>query len=321
MWAMLAALVLIAVPSFMETAPKFVGKSYVDTPQFQNEMDVFYSQIGPAVLNPLNREEAIKAIQVSRDEIEEHRNQYGSLVDQVSDIQQQYVDRIAEATEAKNKVLEETLIKERDQKIADIQKNFESDAHVEEKIRAEKTAEIDHYLENIKDSEARSFPIYYKFTDVKTEETFSSGNIESSEPEAYQMSFNSSDGLYKASSIPSNDYDRNKMGPSWRGEMVTESSSAITSYKNPIRTFEGLVIVPKAALTKGALSADVKDFKERKYSTYAIWLFGLLAAVALFTVLKFNKEWVLKTEFTARYDQLKIDLKAAIVFLTLFFPI
>ncbi|WP_438314468.1 ATP-binding protein [Sporosarcina sp. FA9] len=336
-WAMFAALILIALPSFMETASKFVGKSYVNTHQFQSEMDAFYSQIGPAVLNPLNREDAIKAIPVSRDEIEEHRNRYGSLVAQISDIQEQYVDRIAGAKESENKVLEDTLIKERDHKIADIQKNFESDAHVEEKIRAEKTAAIDHYLENIKGSETRSFPIYYKFTDVKTGETFSSGNIDVSD--AYQKSFNTSDGLFNASSIPSNDsnmewfdndYGRNTMGPSWRNEMVTEVTSSsfveapstdISSYKNPIRTFEGLVIVPKTALTKGALSADVKDFNGRKYSTYVIWLLGLLAAVALFTVLKFRKEWVLQTEFAARYDRLKIDLKAAIVFLTLFFTV
>ncbi|MFD1927392.1 histidine kinase dimerization/phospho-acceptor domain-containing protein [Sporosarcina siberiensis] len=330
MWAMLAALVLIAVSSFMETAPKYVGKSYVDTPQFQSEMDAFYSQIGPAVLNPLDREEAIKSIQVTREEIEEHRNRYGSLGDQISDIQGQYMDRIAEAAEAKNKVLEESLTKERDNKIEDIQKNFENDTHVEEKIRTEKTVAIDHYLESIKDSEARSFPIYYKFTDVKNGETFSSGNIESSEPEAYQKSFNTSDGLYKASSIPSNDsnmnwfddgYSMNAIGPSWGDEYATESSSDIPSYKNPIRTFEGLVIVPKAALTKGALSAEVKDYNKRKYSTYTIWLLGILAAVALFTVLKFKKEWVLKSEFTARYNRLKIDLKAVIVFLTLLFTV
>ena len=38
----------------------------------------------------------------------------------------------------KSEKLKTTLIEERDAKIADIRKNFESDAHVEAKIRASK---------------------------------------------------------------------------------------------------------------------------------------------------------------------------------------
>ena len=51
--------------------------------------------------------------------------------------------------------------------------------------------------------------------------------------------------------------------------------------------------------------------------SYAIWVLGILSAVALFTVIKFRKEWVTNTSLSARYDKLKIDVKAALFFLSI----
>ena len=125
---------------------------------------------------------------------------YGSLSDQIANIQDQYEGRIDDAKAAENKVLEAALIKERDKKIADIQKNFESDAHIEEKIRDIKAVGIDRYLNEIKRYEETDLPIAYEFKDIETGEIFSSGNVET--PAAYKKRFNSSEGYFKAKSIP-----------------------------------------------------------------------------------------------------------------------
>ena len=53
----------------------------------------------------------------------------------------------------------------------------------------------------------------------------------------------------------------------------------------------------------------------------AIWVFGILSAVVLFTIIKFRKEWVTDTSLTARYDKLKVDVKAALFFLSFLFTI
>ena len=159
--------------------------------------------LGPAVLNPLDVEEAKKKIPVTNDEIEEHRNYYGSLSDQLTNIHDQYEERINEAKSSGNNQLESALIKERDIKVADIEKNFESDEHVEAKIRAEKEVVLEKYINEIKEAELSLFPIAYHLTDINTGETFSSGSTGVNS--VYQRVFNQEDGLFKANSIPRND--------------------------------------------------------------------------------------------------------------------
>ena len=71
---------------------------------------------------------------------------YGTLPEQIGNIHDQYDGEIENAEEAGNSALKARLTEERDAKITDIEKNFESDAHIEEKIRAEKLALIKHYI-------------------------------------------------------------------------------------------------------------------------------------------------------------------------------
>ena len=312
-WAFLTALILLALPSFTQNGTKLIGKSFVDTDDFDREMNVFYERIGPTVLNPIDEEEAKKEIPVSSDEIEEYRNRYGELPDQISDIHEQYENRIVEAKDSGNKVLEDTLVKERDTKIADIQKNFESTTHVEAKISAQKAVAIDRYLEGIISSDVGNLPIAYKFIDVETGEAYSSGDIDG--PTAYKKQFNSNEGLFKASSIPSNDYNSG-----WSDSVASSSDSAVelldgdlSFLKASVRTFEGVVVVPKTALKDGFLGNLVMDYNKMKYTSYTLWILAALSAVALFTVLRFRKEWVTEAELSVRYDQLKIDMKAALL--------
>ena len=156
-WSILAALLLIAIPSALQFSPTYIGKSYFKTDDFQSEMNNFYNLLGPAVLNPLDIEEAKKKIPVTSDEIEEHRNYYGSFSDQLTNLHEQYNGRIDEAKSSGNEQLESALIKERDIKVADIEKNFESDEYVAAKIRAEKEVVLEKYINKINDAEYKSF--------------------------------------------------------------------------------------------------------------------------------------------------------------------
>ena len=58
-----------------------------------------------------------------------------------------------------------------------------------------------------------------------------------------------------------------------------------------------------------------------KYTTYTIWGLAILAVYLLFTVLKFKKEWIIGSRLALVYDRFKIDMKAIILFLTLFFTV
>ncbi|RKJ40170.1 hypothetical protein D7X33_36470, partial [Butyricicoccus sp. 1XD8-22] len=99
--------------------------------------------------------------------------------EQIESIQAQYRERIHLAESENNATLKNQLILERDQKIEDITKNFNSDEYVEEKIRAKKAQSIDYYAEQEEkqrkeflNNEYKSFA--YRFTNVETGETFDS---------------------------------------------------------------------------------------------------------------------------------------------------
>ena len=90
------------------------------------------------------------------------------------------------------------MIEERDAKIEDIRKNFESDAHVEAKIRASKEKQLEEELQrriqNAKEN--LYFPVVYELTDSQTGETFTSGDINVTT--GYKETFNAEEGYFRA---------------------------------------------------------------------------------------------------------------------------
>ena len=93
-----------------------------------------------------------RKFRLRHDEIEEHRNYYGSLSEQLPIFMTSMSNGLMKLKYSGNNQLEAALIKERDIKIADIEKNFESDEHVADKIRAEKEVDLESILMNIKDT-------------------------------------------------------------------------------------------------------------------------------------------------------------------------
>ncbi|WP_262174813.1 sensor histidine kinase [Saccharococcus sp. Marseille-Q5394] len=306
LWAALVTIMLLASLSFARQGTALIGKDFSDFDDFAWRLDEFYNTIGSTVLNPIDVEETKKNITVSDNEIEDHRNRYGTLSDQLSNIHDQYAQRIADAKDAGNEVLQSTLIEERDMKLADIRKNFESDAHVEAKIRKEKEKALVQYLNEIK-SNSFSLPVAYEFKDVETGERFSSGDV--SVPAIYKKQFNAAKGYFKANSLPGHNDGWVKTSIDQKDIMFPDTEVTIM---NSVRTFEGTVIIPRTAVAKGgALYWQYRDFNKGKLAMFIFWIIGLVALVALVTVMKFQKEWVTGTGISVWYANLKIDVKAA----------
>lgn len=326
---MLVALVLMSIPSAIQKAPELIGKIYTDSDEFQEEINQFYNRIGPAVLNPIDLEKVEKEMIVTTAEIDEHRTRYGTLSDQIYNIHEQYDDQIEEAKEAGNSALKARLTEERDTKITDIEKNFESDAHIEKKIRAEKLAVIKQYLRTFQDSEVSSFPVAYELTDVETGEAFSNGDL--SGEQAYQQVFDEDEGYLKASSIDTTDhyyefeepydYDPDSALISADDVLYELMHGNLVEVQNSVREFEGTVIVTEKALENSYLSGNLPGYYKQKYTSYTLWGLAILAFILLFTVLKFKKEWVTGSRFALYYDRCKIDIKAIIFIITLFFTV
>ncbi|MCG3086463.1 histidine kinase dimerization/phospho-acceptor domain-containing protein [Sporosarcina cyprini] len=311
-WSFLVAVLLIAVPSALNYSPQLFGKDFTDSQDFKWRMDEIYDTLGAAVLNPINPDEAVKHVTVSSEEIEEHRNRYGTLPEQLANIHAQYEDRITQAKEAGNETVLTALVKERNAKMEDIQKNFESDAHVEEKIRKEKAKYLKSYLEDRINDYSFSFPIVYQLKDVETGEEFSSGDIHV--PVGYEKTFDSSLGYLKARSLP---FTVNELTFSRPGNSAVEVSDYdLVNMQNPVRQFEGTVIVPKSVFAEGGmLNYEYTRYNTSKYAAYMFWAIAIISAILLFTVMKFKKAWVMETRLVDVYERLKIDGKAAVFFL------
>lgn len=310
-WSALVTIVLLASLSFARQGTGLIGKDFSDFDDFAWRLEEFYNTIGPTVLNPVDAEEAKKNITVSDNEIEEHRTRYGTLADQIANIHDQYEQRITEAKDAGNGVLQKTLIEEREMKVEDIRKNFESDAHVEAKIRKEKEKALVQYLNDVK-ANSFSLPVAYEFTDVETGEGFTSGDT--SVPAVYKKQFSAAKGYFKANSLPGHNGSNGWIRTSDYGNNAASEDIPIT---NSMKQFEGTVIVPKAAVAKGgALYSQYKDFNKGKFALYIFWLLGIIALVALLTVMKFHREWVTGTALTDWYSDVKIDVKAAAFFMS-----
>ncbi|MCM3709519.1 sensor histidine kinase [Sporosarcina luteola] len=312
-WSALVTIVLLASLSFARQGTGLIGKDFSDSEDMKWRLEEFYDVIGPSVLNPINIEEAKKKITVSDREIEEHRTRYGTLADQLASIHDQYAQRIADAKVVENELLQSTLIEERDMKLEDIRKNFEGDAHIEAKIRKAKEKVLENYLNEIK-NKTYSLHVAYKLKNVETGETFSQGDI--TQPAGYKKNFSANSHYLKVSSFPGRYSEWTTTYVKYY-EDAHVSDEEITAMANSVQSFEGVVIVPKAAFEKGgALYAQYKDFNKGKYGMYAFWALGLLALITLLTVMKFRKEWVTGTPIADWCSDVKIDVKAAAFFMS-----
>lgn len=334
-WALTVSLILIAIPTAIKLGPKTIGKKFADSPEFQQEMTHFYKALSTTVLNPLQLEEAKERLTVTAGEIEEHRTRYGELSDQIQSIQWQYADQIQEAEEVGDDRVKESLIKTRDQKIADIELNFENDDHVREKILTEKVEALKILIAN-QQSSWSSFPVAYELTDVETGEVFKRGDIGVSA--FYKKSF-SKESPFKAHSVVEDESIWEEAShqvelTDWAIGGWTEKDEVIayTNYdsdygyevqiadvKNPVREFTGSIVVSEKALKESYLSNSLQHYNYKNYRNFGLWIIALVGLLLLFTKLKFKKEWVTKNRLLTRYEKLRIDLKVLLFIATLFF--
>ena len=126
--------VIFGIFTFSKIGYQYIGKSYFQSENFQHELDNFQSELGPFVLNMPISEDLKSKIVVTQNEIEEHRNRYGTLGEQIDSIKAQYEGRIQEAANVNATELKAKLEKERDAIIKDITGNFEDDEHVRKKF-------------------------------------------------------------------------------------------------------------------------------------------------------------------------------------------
>ncbi|MGE7091159.1 histidine kinase dimerization/phospho-acceptor domain-containing protein [Lysinibacillus sp. NPDC048646] len=298
---------IFGVFTFSQIGYQYIGKSYFQSENFQHELDNFQSELGPLVLNRPNADELKSKIEVTANEIEEHRNYYGSLSDQVASIKAQYEDRIQEAADVNATELQTKLENERDEKIKDITTNFQDDEYVRKKIKAEKEALVDQYIKSAQE-EAKNFAKNYNYwsyelTNTETGKTFRSGNI--SDSSAYKVKYE------QQHPLSTWNISDNLNHIFYRTEVYLDS--------DPFREstdYTGTMTISKAAAQSAEVMEGYDRFTRNQYMFFIIWITSIIAAIFTWKGRKEVLGAVQGFKEKNKIAKLRIDIQVAILFIT-----
>ena len=256
--------------TFWHVGYQYIGKSYFDSENFQHEIDNFTAELGPLVINVPNAEDLKDKIEVTQSEIEEHRNYYGTLGQQIDNIKAQYEQRIQEAVDANATELKAKLETERDNKIKDITTNFEDDEHVRKKILAGEEALIDQYIKAAQ-GEAKNFKKAYDYwsyelTNSETGKTYRAGNI--SESSAYKIKYTERNPLYVGN------ISENLRDTFYRTENYVNVDNLYETAE-----YTGVLTISKKAVQSLGVMQDYSRFHRNQYTFFFVWLTSIVTAI------------------------------------------
>lgn len=164
------------VLSVLINGREYANPDYFHTAEFRSEMDQYAGYLELYELNNVTIEKAKEAIEVTEEEINEHRYRYGTLPEQIDNIRNQYEPRIQEAKDIENNEFAKALTDQMNKRIEDITKNFESDEHVRPKVVKEKEEKLEQFFKE-KEQLREQYDFYkdsftYYFKDTSTGEVY-----------------------------------------------------------------------------------------------------------------------------------------------------
>ncbi|HJV46126.1 MAG TPA: histidine kinase dimerization/phospho-acceptor domain-containing protein [Bacillota bacterium] len=271
-------------------------KEYFQTRLFEEQVDQFIDTLFLFEIQDLSKEEVKKLITVTNKEIEEHRQRYGSLPQQIANIKGQYEGKIQMALASKDQELANTYTAERDKKIDDITKNFQSDDYVQAKIIKEKEQKIDDFYRQIEyqriDYIKYRKEFQYELKDTQTGKIYT--NVGGLNPQ--DMAFIRS-------------YPSVKYGPLSSQGYLHQLEPLLPELKPKI--LEGQIAVPKLAIAE---EDYYSEFKKKQKLFYISLFSGIFALVVSLCLIK--KIPILATiappSGQSYYNRIPIDVRAGI---------
>ena len=311
-WKPLLALIcfiwfLFGLFTFSMDGYKYIGNSYFESEDFRYNLAQFEEELGPYVLNFPKADELKKSLMVSQSEIDEHREYYGSLGEQISNIKAQYEARIQEATENNANELKTKLEAERDNKIKDITANFEDDEHVRAKILKAKEAVIDSYIKTAQ-QEAKNFKKDYSYfsydlVNTDTGKRYVSGDV--TENVVHKVNYTRQSPLHTWNISENLDHIL------YSSDVQVNSSTIAQDY-----TYTGTIAITKSVLQSMGNENDYKNFQRSQFIFGVIWLTSIVAAVIAWRGRKDALNTVRAMAKKEIFAKLRIDIQVILLFIT-----
>lgn len=293
------------VLSVLINGREYANPDYFHTEQFQSDIDNYAAYLELFELNNVTIEKAKEAIEVTEEEIDEHRYRYGDLPEQIDNIRIQYEPRIQEAKDLENNDLAKTLTDQMNKKIEDITKNFESDEHVRTKVLKEKEEKLEKFYKE-KEQMRDGYDFYqdsftYYFKDTATGEVLTNLSLSKNE---------SPDEVMKKEMIYHTKYTMDKnyflhffIGGEYNG--VDEALAGTTS-----GYFKGQIGLTKNLPDSNIFMEQYYHFKQKQM---VLLIYGGIAVLALISALiAFRKSTALSAEikrWEPLFNKMPIDLR------------
>jgi signal transduction histidine kinase len=320
-WVLLIAFGLSGLFSILTNGSRFMQGDYFESDEYNSEMDQFVAMLNVYELYNMPKEEMKKQITVTDEEIEEHRTRYGNLGDQISNIGMQYEDQIQAAIDSENKAAEEVLTKERDEKIADITENFNSDEYVRAKVVKEKEKRIDEFYRELERyrREFSNLKGAYKYylKDSSTGEVFTNLNLSKDEK--------ASDYLNKKDMYYVLDYEgveKSYLFSGYNEKFLPYNEVAETILENQKdRDLTGQIGLSRHASEKHSSIFNYKYYQKGQKLFFGYLLASIAALIASYFLAKRKPATVFGSfeHFKPFYGRIPLDVRAVLLLTTVFF--
>ncbi|MGM9945674.1 MAG: histidine kinase dimerization/phospho-acceptor domain-containing protein [Lysinibacillus sp.] len=303
-------IVAIAGMNLLVNGPAIIGKDFADSDVIQQEQQEFMDDLQYYVLNPIDFEEAKKQITVTEEEISYYREYYGSLSSQLENVRSQYEDLLADpGLTTEDRAMYE---KERDDKMQEIRKNFESDEVVKEKIltiKNEALAKFEKTYNQRKKQFEERYPYFgYKLTDQfgNTYERAMNGAL------LNRLTYKENEEWYidGGHDLSLNDYTRGQPG----------IHSVELYLQSPDIQVVGEILLSKSILKQQYIKQEKQAFTVQQWTLYTLTAIGIIAAILLMTVWKPNRA-IFNTlpNVEQRFAKLPMDMRLAFPIVASFF--
>lgn len=261
-WILLFTFGISGIFTVLFSGQEYIKKDYFHTPQFEGQMNQFVENLERYELAPINKEELIKQITVTEEEINDHRYRYGDLPTQISNIKSQYEQKIQEALSANNQELIAAYTADRDRKIADITNNFKSDDYVRPKVVKEKELKIEQHVREMERQrpeflrEKSLFTYYLK--DTTTGKIYT--NLKLAQGDSADKYINDNKMLF-IRTYPSQKYGEVSSAAQ---EVQFENGETVISPVEPEKKFEGKIALSKSIPSTNQLMMNYRDYRQKQ---------------------------------------------------------
>jgi signal transduction histidine kinase len=286
---------------------EYTKKSYFHTTQYEDTVGQLLAYIQAFEQSYQPKEEMKKLITVSNEEIEEYRFRYGDLTEQLSSIEDQYAAEIEEAIANDSQNLADIYKNERDKKIEDITKNFESDEYVKQKIVKEKEQRVDEYYKELEGyledfSEYKEAFAYY-LKDTKTGEVYT--NLPSKDSKSVDKYINDKDMLF-IQKYPT----KNQSYLGMKEQPFIMGYEDVINHANSNALFEGEIAISKESNNTNFIIAN---YYEYNHNRIVFFIYAITAIIAFIVSIMIGKKIkviskIAPQEWINLYHKIPIDI-------------